>query len=140
MPNNLVAGSAMGNGATQAPPAPGNALVRPPMASPTPPKQVHLSEVKDVVLKQATIDRALKDLLKEPGPVKRGQVVDMAVSLVAKQVMSPQAMAGYLADLPEDGMQIRQWAAQHAKNVEQGLDQLLQLLHGAAAPQTAPPQ
>ena len=137
MPNNLVAGSAMGNGATQAPPAQGNALARPPTASPTPPKQVQLSEVKDVVLQQAAIDRSLRSLLKEPGPVKRKQVIDVAIDLVAKRAMSPQQMAGYLADLPEDPVQMRQWVSQHAANVEKGLDQLLQLLHGAAAPTPA---
>jgi len=150
MPNNLV-GSAMGNGATQSAPAAvspgaGNQLAAaagaPPQQMPGAPaspatKQVQLSEAKDVLRKQGAIDRQLKGLLKEPGPVKRKQVIDVAVNLVAERIMSPQEMAGYLADLPEDGMQIRQWVVQHAKNVEQGLDQLIGMVHGVDAQQPA---
>jgi hypothetical protein len=131
----------MGNGATQATPAPSNALVpaarqpaAPSVPSATPPKRVQLQEVKDAILQQSAVDNGLRRLLKDPGPIQRKQVIDLAVSLVAKRVMTPQAMAGYLADIPEDPLQIRKWAAAHAKDVEKDLDQLLTLLHGAAAP------
>lgn len=149
MPNNLVGmadGSAQGppaNGPT-ADPAPQNALAAPPTApaAPTgapaaPQKQIHVNDATEVLNKQSTIDRGLRDLLKEPGPVPRKKVVDMAVDLVAKRVMTAQAMAGYLADLPEDPIKIREWAAAHAQTVETGLDQLIGMLHGVNAPPPA---
>lgn len=97
-------------------------------------KQVHIDEAKQVLQKQAAIDRALRGVLKEPGPVPRKKIVDMAVDLVAERVISAQAMAGYMADLPEDPVKIREWAAAHAMTVEKGLNQLIDMMHGATAP------
>ena len=117
-------------GAQGTPPATAPAPAAAAGAPAAPQKQIHINEVKGIIAKQAEIDRALRGLLKEPGPVARKKVIDMAVGLVANQVMSAQAMAGYLADLPEDPQAIRQWAAGHAQTVEKGLDQLMGMVHG----------
>lgn len=118
MPNNLV------------PPASG---MNAPPTQPTAPTQpqVHMDDVKEAVSKQAAIDRALRGLLAEGGPIKRKEVIDMSVNLVASRVLSAQAMAGYLKDLPEDPTKVKEWVENHAATVEKNLDQIIAMLSGA---------
>jgi len=144
MPNNLVSPSAMADGGAQTPPPQQNALATPPTAPTpgamaTPQKSVHINEVKGVIGKQASIDRALRGLLKDGGPVPRKAVIDMAIELVAERTLSAQAMAGYLADLPEDPLEIRKWATTHAQTVEKGLDQLIGMVHGVGTADQSQP-
>ena len=99
-------------------------------------RQVAYSQVKEALLKQSAIDRGLRGLLKGDGPISRKAVIDMSIGLVADRVMSPQDMAGYLAELPTDPQKIVEWVQKHAANVEKNLDQMMQMV---AASQTPPP-
>lgn len=120
-----------------------NALVNPqqtdgPAAQPQP-AGATIDEAKDVIKKQATIDKRLRRLLEKGGPVARKDVVQVAVNLVAERVVSAQTMAGYLADLPEDPDAVREWVEKHAVEAENQLSQLLDMLHGIDAPASDQP-
>lgn len=147
MPNALVSPAAGPAPAPSAGPAigpsPGNALASAaaggaPDAAAQPEQaagpQFTLDEVKDTIRKQASVDRKLQGLLAQP-KITRDDVVQMAVELIAEKVLSAQAVAGYLADLPDDDPEkVRAWVEGHAKAAEQGLDQLLQFVHGSMGP------
>lgn len=106
--------------------------------APAPQNQVTYQQVKEALLKQSAIDRGLRGLLKDDGPVARKDVIDMAIGLVADRVMSPQDMAGYLASLPTDPQKVAEWVQKHATNVEKNLDQMMQMVAGSQQPPAAP--
>lgn len=109
-------------------------------------KQVRLQDVKEMILKQSTVDRALKNILKHGGPIKPKEVLDMASQLVGSRTVSAQQAAGYLSDLPDDPNKVREWCERHAREAESVLDQLLEMVQGVEPPpggapdqQQAPP-
>lgn len=95
--------------------------------------QTTLPQVKDAIHKQAVIDQKLRAILDEGGPVPRKKVIQVATELVAERVLSAQAMAGFLIDLPEEPDAIREWVEAHAKEAETQLEQLMMLIHGLEA-------
>lgn len=133
MPNALTDGALSGAGpmAGQGPQVDAAAMQTPPAA---PPQGIDIKEVYDVLHKQETVDRKFRTLLETGGPIARKNVTQAAVELVAERVMPAQAMAAILADLPEDPQQIREWVEQHAKTIEDQLQQLLTLVHGTEDP------
>lgn len=92
-------------------------------------------DIKDAIHNQSFIDSRLRGLLEEGGPVARKDVIQVATEIVAERAMSAQAIAGYLADLPEDPQDVREWVQRHANSAEQSLQQLMIALHGSEAPQ-----
>lgn len=92
-----------------------------------------LEEARDAIRKQSVICQKLTSLLMEGGPVPKKKVVQVCTEIVAERVMSAQAIAGYLADLPDDPEAIREWVEKHAVEAENGLDQILEMVHGVEA-------
>lgn len=93
------------------------------------PQMFTMDEVKEVIQQQSAVDRELRELLEKPGAITRKQVMDGAVRLVAKRILSAQAAAGYLIDLPTDPQLIRNWVERHAALADDHLTQLLAKVH-----------
>lgn len=102
----------------------------PSAAAPAQQKQVKLADAKDMIHKQAEVDRQLKAILKEGGPIKPKEVLEMATRLVANRTITAQQAAGYLSDLPDDPNKVREWCERHAREADQVLDQLIQMVEG----------
>lgn len=149
MPNSLVdaaSNSVATPGAMPAAAAPMAGATAPGVATPDatgappgmpgakPQKSVTVPEVKDAIRKQAVIDHALHNLIKSGKPVPRKDVISACIDLVAKRALSAEEMAGYLTTLPQDPMQVRDWVAKHAANVEQHLEAMLGMVAGQEAP------
>src|SRR5882672_5725380 len=141
MPNNLMNGAmpaasadgalaGAGELASQGPQVDATALQTPPAA----PSGISISEVYDAIHKQSVVDRKFRQMLDEGGPISRKKVIQAATEIVAERVMSAQAIAGVLADLPEDPDAIREWVQEHAQTIKTQLQQLLQLVHGVEDP------
>ena len=153
MPTNaLAAGALPGTGAdagpitSQGPQVDASAMKTPP-ASPTPPtgatggpgggpgggampgQAPGPQDIEEALLKTVKVDTKLRGLLSKDGPIKRKDVIAVATEIVAERVMSAQAMAQYLSDMPEDPEQIKEWVQQHATTADNNLDQLLVMLH-----------
>lgn len=134
MPNPFLTANApqapMPGGAPQAAPQMANAP-QPGAAPGQPPqRQVSYQQVRDTIMKQTRIDELLRGLLKSGQPISRKEVQDLAVTLVAERIMSPQQVAGYVTDLPDDPVQIRNWAMKHAAAAERGMDGLMSMIEG----------
>lgn len=99
-----------------------------------PKQQFTMDEVTDLIHKQAAIDGALREVLRTPGPIDRKKVLDAAAKLVAKRVISAQAAAGYLIDLPKDPNLVRNWCERHAADAEGHLSQMLDKIQGVDIP------
>jgi len=146
--NALAAGALPGTGADAGPiasqgPEVNAAAMKTPPASPTPPtgaaggpgggaapgQPAGPQEIEEALLKTVKVDTKLRGLLSKDGPIKRKDVIAVATEIVAERVMSAQAMAQYLSDMPEDPEQIKEWVQQHATTADNNLDQLLVMLH-----------
>ena len=137
MPNPLVGmpPPAVAQGATAQVPPTQPSAAGPAAPGDAPQKQVTYQQVKEVIHKQTRIDGLLRGLLADGGKnISRKQVMDMGVTLVAERVMSPQEVAGYLTDMPDDPVQLRNWVAKHAASAERGMDQLLSMIDGQMNP------
>lgn len=146
MPNSLTDRALPGTGAdagslsSQGPEVDKPALETPPSPDmpPMPGGKQHSSkDLSQSIDNTLMIDSKLRRLLAQDGPIKRKDIIDMATEIVAERGMSAQAMAGYLADLPEDPQDIREWVQRHANAADQSLNQLLIALHGSEMPKTA---
>lgn len=143
MPNNLTAGAVPAAGqdgalsgagpiTSQGPQVDASAMQTPSAGPPAPSSQgIDIKDVYDVIHKQSAVDAKLRKLLDKDGPITRKDVTQVAIELVADRTMSAQAIAGYLADMPEDPDALREWVEVHAKEAETQLQQLLTLIHGA---------
>lgn len=96
---------------------------------------VSVEELQEYIQKQAYIDVQLRSLLDANEPISRKKVINVCVGIVARRVMSAQAMAGFLKDLPTEPQAIREWVEQHAKEGETQLEQMLEMLHGTVDPE-----
>jgi hypothetical protein len=94
-------------------------------------------KIKDAIHKVTVVDAKLSKILDTStgGKVNRGDVVDAVIQIVAEGIMSPQTAAGFLADIPEDPSDIREWVQKHVTQAQTGLAQLVYAIHGSAGEQ-----
>lgn len=103
-----------------------------------PQKTATLDQVKGAIRKQSEIAHRLGSLLESGKPVERKDAIDACVGLVADRIFTAEEMAGYLTDMPQDPMQVRDWLSKHEQNADQNLDKLIAMVHGQDAPPAEP--
>lgn len=99
----------------------------------------------DVAHKTSYVNAALGELMSKPNLTER-DIVDSVGDMIAEQAMNTFQAAKYLADLPDNPAQLRQWVAQHYVTSKQTLQTVSEMLqaHGnmmrraAALTQTQP--
>lgn len=106
---------------TGAPPAGGQAQTSP-------------EAVREAIDKLSAVGAVFSGILDRPGPITRKEVIDAAVKLVARRIMSAQSMAQTLKDLPTDPQDVREWLQRIADGVTKSEIGLHQLMSGIRAP------
>jgi hypothetical protein len=89
--------------------------------------------VREAIHKLSAVSASFDALLNK-GTVTRKEVVDAAIKLVARRIMSAQSMAQTLKDLPQDPADVREWLQRIADGTVKSEQGLHQLLSGIRAP------
>ena len=92
------------------------------------------AQVKEAIHKAGVLDAKMSDLIDRSvgGKVNRAAVIKTMVEIVSEGIMTPQGAASFMADLPEDPGDIREWVQKHATDAQTGLAQLIYAIHGSA--------
>jgi hypothetical protein len=126
--------------APEAPEAPEETPEAPPDADVPPPTLAEAGIdpelLQKAIHKMAVVTSRLTTVLEKP-TVTRSAIIQMMTEIVADDAMSPQTAATFLADIPEEPDDIREWAQRHSDKGHELLAQMAYAQHGSAQEEAA---